>query len=402
MQPFAGIRVLDLTRVLAGPFCAYQLGLLGAEVIKVEPPGRGETIRRRAGGDPGMNEQGLSVGFFTQASNKRFLTLDLNQPAAREVFMKLAATCDVVVENLRTGAMDKRGVGYEAVRAVKPDIVWCAISAYGRTGPKQQHPAYDSVIQAYSGLMSVTGTKATGPLKAGPPVVDYATGMAAAFAVSSALFQRSRTGEGQYIDLSMLDTTYMLMASSVTAYMNSGKPPQPAGNDAASGAPASTTYETADGLLAIATNEEHQFRNLLKTAGLAALIDDPRFVPGAARRAHVPELRAELQAAFRKKSADEWERLLNEAGTPAGRVRTIPEAMAEAQTASRGFFHTFSAADSGVGREVTVPLSPFRYAHDGPQASAPAKPVGTDTDAILGELGYAKEAIAGLRASGVV
>ena len=401
MQPFTGFRVLDLTRVLAGPFCAYQLALLGADVIKIEPPA-GETIRRRGGGDAAMTAQGLSLGFVTQAANKRFLTLDLDQPAGREVFLALAQRCDVVVENLRTGSMDKRGIGYDAVCAVKPDVVWCAISAYGRTGPKAQHPAYDSVIQAWSGLMSVTGTRETGPLKAGPPIIDYATGLAAAFAVSSALLQRERTGEGQYIDLAMADTATMLMASTVTAFTNTQRDPQPAGNDASSGAPASTTFETADGLLAIATNEEHQFVHLMEAVGLGALLSDPRFAAGGARRANAKALRTELQTVLRSKSATEWERILNAAGTPAGRVRTVREALSEPQTIERAFFHTFAACDSGVDREVAVPLAPFRFAHDGPRAHTPAKPAGSDTDAVLSELGYDQTEIAALRKTRVV
>ena len=402
MQPFAGIRVLDLTRVLAGPFCGYQLALLGAEVIKVEPPGRGETIRWRATGDPELGRQGMSLGFLTQSANKRFVTLDLDKPGARDVFLRLAATCDVVVENLRTGSMEKRGLGYEAVRAVKPDVVWCAISAYGRNGPKQQHPAYDSVIQGWSGMMSITGTKESAPLKAGPPIIDYATGLAAAYAVSAALFQRSRTGEGQYIDLSMLDTNLALMSSVVTQYVNTGTPPQPAGNDASSRAPSSTTFETKEGLLAIATNEEHQVVGLLRHLGLAALVDDPRFAPGEARRQHTAELRAAIQEKLRAQTALQWEAELNAKGVPAGRVRTIPETMAEAQVAARGFMHTIPAAETGIGKDVQVPLAPFRFAHDGPAVRSAPKGVGADNDAVLGELGYSPDEIAGLRSAAVI
>src|SRR5574340_281045 len=251
-RPFAGIRVLDLTRVLAGPFCAYQLGLLGAEVIKIERPGRGETVRWRTEADPSFGEQGMSLGFMTQSANKRFLALDIDKPEGREIFLRLAAGADVVVQNLRTGSADRRGIGYGDVKSVNPKAIFCSITAYGNTGPKKHHPAYDSVIQAWSGLMSITGTPESAPLKVGPPVIDYATGIAAAYAVSAALYQRNQTGAGQYIDLSMLDTTMILMASVVTAYLNTGAPPKPAGNNASSRAPASTTFNTADGLLALA------------------------------------------------------------------------------------------------------------------------------------------------------
>jgi len=401
-RAFAGVRVLDLTRVLAGPYCAYQLALLGAEVIKIERPGRGETLRWRAESDPAFAQHGLSLGFMTQSANKRFLTLDLDTPEGREIFLALAKRCDVVVQNLRTGSAGRRGIGYEQVKAVNPDIVFCAITAYGATGPKRCDPAYDSVIQAWSGFMSITGTAETGPLKAGPPIIDYATGMAAAYAVSAALYQRARTGKGQYIDLSMLDVSVMLMASVATAYANTGNPPKPAGNNASSRAPASTTFNTADGLLAIACNEEHQYQHLLQALGLESLNEDERFAQPAGRRENVPALRARIQAALMSRSAPEWEQALNAAGVPAGRVRTVPECMSDPQIASRPLFHTFDAGATAIGREVRVPLSPFRYEHDGPRADVPPKPTGADTDVLLAELGYDAPAIAQLRARGVV
>lgn len=402
MQPFEGIRVLDLTRVLAGPFCAYQMALLGADVIKIEPPGRGETVRWRHEADPSFGERGMSLGFMTQSANKRFVSLDLDQPEGRDVFLKLAAECDVVVQNLRTGSAEKRGIGYEDVKAINPKVIFCSITAYGNTGPKRSHAAYDSVVQAWSGLMSVTGTPESAPLKVGPPVIDYSTGIAAAFAVSAALFQRSRTGEGQYIDLSMLDTTMVLMASVVTAYLNTGISPKPAGNNASSRAPASTTFNTANGLIAFAINEEHQYQNLLRGLGLDRLTSDPRFADPATRRQNVPALRAEIQQALMAKGALEWELLLNPLGVPAGRVRTIPECLADEQLASRALFHTFAASETGLDRELTIPLAPFRFEHGGPRATTPPRPIGADTDAVLGAAGYSAEDIARLRERGVV
>ena len=402
MQPFEGIRVLDLTRVLAGPFCAYQMALLGAEVIKIEPPGRGESVRWRTEADPSFGERGMSLGFMTQSANKRFLTLDLNKPEGREIFLKLAAESDVVVQNLRTGSAEKRGIGYEDVKAVNPKAIFCSITAYGNTGPKQNHAAYDSVIQAWSGLMSVTGTPETAPLKAGPPIVDYSTGIAAAFAVATALYQRTLTGKGQHIDLSMLDTMLVLMASVTTAYLNTGVAPKPAGNDAASRAPASTTFNTADGLIAFAINEDHQYQHLIEGIGLIRLNQDPRFATPKARRENVPALRAEIQQALMAKSALEWEMLLNVKGVPAGRVRTIPECLADPQIASRGLYHTFSAAESGLDRDLTVPLTPFRLEHGGARAETPPKALGADSDEILAGLGYDAQAIARLREARVV
>jgi crotonobetainyl-CoA:carnitine CoA-transferase CaiB-like acyl-CoA transferase len=344
----------------------------------------------------------MSLGFLTQASNKRFVTLDLDTPEGREVFLKLAADCDVVVQNLRTGSADKRGVGYEDVKRVNPRVIFCSITAYGNTGPKASHPAYDAVIQAWSGFMSTTGTPETGPLKAGPPIIDYGTGMCAAYAVASALFQRSRTGEGQYIDLSMIDATITLMASTATEYLNTGVPPKQSGNNAASRAPASTTFNTAEGLLAIACNEEHQFRGLMNALGLASMLDDDRYREPSARRENVQGLRAAIQNALMTRPAAEWESLLSPAGVPAGRVRTVPETMAEAQVASRELFHTFPSASTGLPRDLQVPLAPFRFAHDGPRADTPPRTIGADTDAVLREVGYDDAAIARLRAAGAV
>jgi CoA:oxalate CoA-transferase len=401
-RPFTGVKVLDLTRVLAGPFCAYQLGLMGADVIKIEKPGRGETVRWRADNDPEYGKRGMSLGFLTQSANKRFITIDLDTPEGREIFLKLAIDCDVIVQNLRTGSADKRGIGYEEVKKVNPTVIFCSITAYGNTGPKANHPAYDAVMQAWSGFMSVNGTPETGPLKAGPPIIDYGTGMCAAYAVAAALYQRDRTGEGQYIDLSMLDATITLMASTVTEYLNSGVPPKQSGNNAASRAPASTTFNTADGLLAIACNEEHQFQGLMKTLELQTMLDDARYKEPPARRENVTSLRAAIQSALMTRRAAEWEALLSTASVPAGRVRTVPETMAEAQVASRELFHSFPAGETCLPGDVQVPLAPFRFAHDGPRADTPPRTIGADTDALLRELGYDAAAIDRLRRAGAV
>ncbi len=402
MRPFEGLRVLDLTRVLAGPFASYQLALLGADVIKIEPPGRGESTRWRSESEATLGNMGMSLSFLTAASNKRSVTIDLDRPQGCEVFMKLAADADVIVENLRTGSMAKRGVGYEQVQAFNPRVVWCAITGYGQTGPKRRYPAYDSVIQAMCGLMSVTGTEDSGPLKAGPPVVDYGAGLAAAFAIASALFQRTRTGKGQYIDLPMLDSAMMLMASTITSSRNTGKTPGPSGNMAPSRSPASNTFQTREGLLAIAINEQHQFRNLMIQLGLETMLDDPRFADAPARRQNRDALALALAQALMARTASEWEMSLNEAGVPAARVRTIPEALAEQQTVERGLFHRFTREETGLGRELEVPLAAFNYATDGPRAQTPPPKVGAHTEEVLKSLGYTTADIEALRAAGAV
>lgn len=402
MQAFEGIRVVDLTRVLAGPYASYQFALLGAEVIKVEPVHTGESTRWRSEGDAKLGGMGMSLSFLTQGANKRSLTLDLDTTQGQDVFRKLVASADVVVENLRTGSMARRGLAYDDIRKIKPDIIYCSMTGYGQNGPKANYPAYDSVIQAASGFMSVTGTPESGPLKSGPPVVDYAMGQAGAFAIAAALFQRSRDGQGRYIDVSMLDSAMALMSSVLTNYVNTGNPPGLRGNEAPSRSPASTTFETAEGQLAIAINEQHQFIHLMEAIGRGDVLTDARFNDAASRRQHTGLLRQIIGEALMTRSAQDWEPRLNEAGVPAARVLTVAEAVNHPQTQARGFFKTFSAEDCHTDRDLQLPLTAFKFDAEGPQLRTPPPRVGEHTDAILTGLGYDEAAIAALRAQGVV
>jgi crotonobetainyl-CoA:carnitine CoA-transferase CaiB-like acyl-CoA transferase len=393
MQAFEGIRILDLTRVLAGPYASYQFALLGADVIKIEPAGTGETTRWRSEGDAELGNAGMSPSFLAQGANKRSLTVDLDSAEGQQIFLRLVATSDVVLENLRTGSMDKRNIGYEHARRVKPDIIYCSATGYGQTGPKARYPAYDSVIQAAAGMMSVTGVPETGPVKTGPPVVDYAMGQAGAFAISAALFQCMRTGQGQHIDLSMYESCMALMTSMLTIYVNSGNAPGLRGNEAASRSPASTTFETKDGQLSIAINENHQFHNLVRALGHGDFVEDPRFKDAASRRGHTEFLRQTFGAALMTRPAAEWEVILNEAGVPAARVATLPEMMRDPQVIERGFFQKMSAEDTGVGRDLLLPLTAFRFKTDGPSLRKGPPRAGADNEDILKELGYAETEI---------
>jgi len=402
MQAFDGIRILDVTRVLAGPYASYQLALLGADVIKIEPVVKGESTRWRSEGDAQLGNMGMSPSFLTQGANKRSLTLNLDSKDGQEIFLKLAATADVIVQNLRTGSMEKRNLGYEQVCKVRPDIIYCSMTGYGRTGPKARYPAYDSVIQAAAGFMSITGTPESGPLKSGPPVVDYAMGLAGAYAISAALFQRSRNGKGQHIDISMLDSCMALMSSILTTYVNTGNPPTLRGNEAPSRSPASTTFKTADGLLAIAINEQHQFVHLLEAIGLDEMLNDERFKDAASRRDHTEILRAAIQEALLKDSACNWEPIINNAGVPAAEVLTIPKVMESTQVKDRQFFGEFSQSDSGLGRTIRVPKSAFQFQSDGPMLNKVPPRVGENVDELLRELGFTIEDIADMKARGIV
>jgi formyl-CoA transferase len=402
MQAFSGIRILDITRVLAGPYSSYQLALLGAEVIKIEPVLKGESTRWRSEGDAKLGNEGMSPSFLTQGANKQSLTLNLNSQEGQKIFLRLAKTADVIVENLRTGSMTKRNIGYEQIAKVKPDIIYCSMTGYGQTGPKAKYPAYDSVIQAAAGFMSITGTPESGPLKSGPPVVDYAMGMAGAYAISAALFERSKTGLGQHIDISMFDSCMALMSSILTAYMNTGNPPGLRGNEAPSRSPASTTFKTADGLLAIAINEQHQFMNLLKAIDLEPLLEDERFKDAASRRNHTQILREAIQDALLKKSAMEWEQIINLAGVPAAKVLTIPEVMQTDQAKERAFFGEFTQEVCGLDRDIQLPKAAFKFKANGPTLRTPPPRIGADTNAILESLGYSHEEIKVLRSANIV
>jgi CoA:oxalate CoA-transferase len=402
MQAFDGIRVLDVTRVLAAPYASYQFALLGADVIKIEPPGRGESTRWRSEGDAELGEAGMSPSFLAQGSNKRSLTLNLDTPEGQAIFLELVGTADVVVENLRTGSMAKRGIGYDDACKVKPDIIYCSATGYGQIGPKARYPAYDSVIQAAAGLMSMTGTDESGPLKAGPPIVDYAMGQAGAFAIAAALFQRSRTGQGQHIDLSMMDSCMALMTSIWTSFANTGTEPSLRGNEAPSRSPASTTFATADGALAIAINEDHQFANLVTAIGRADIAADPRYSDAARRRGETAFLRSAIAEALLTRAAAEWEPLLNEAGVPAARVATLPEIMGAPDSPCHSFLGQFAGGDTGLARDITVPLTAFKFRTGSPALNRPPPRVGAHTEEILKEIGRNATVIGHLRDAGVI
>jgi crotonobetainyl-CoA:carnitine CoA-transferase CaiB-like acyl-CoA transferase len=375
---------------------------MGASVIKIEEVGRGDPVRHSgAGSDAYFWKHAMATNFLPQNANKRSLTLNLKHEQGREIFLELARDADVVVENFRSGVMNKLGIGYDTLRAGNPKLVFCSLTAYGQTGPKAQHTAYDGVVQAAGGMMSVIGTRETGPLKVGPPITDYATGMAAAYAIALALFQREREGCGQYIDVSMLDMALALMSSYVTDYFATGNPPGPRGNEPASRSPSAGTYDTKDGKLTLGANEDHQYERLCRALGLAHVLDDARFKEIDARRANIELLRAEFRRALLTRTADEWETLLNDAGVPAARIRTPAEILQHPQITGRGVLHTFKQVKS-VARDVTVLSAPFRLAHDGPQPTSPPPLIGEHSDAILGELGYSADDIRRLRDAGVV
>jgi crotonobetainyl-CoA:carnitine CoA-transferase CaiB-like acyl-CoA transferase len=380
-RPFEGIRVIDVTHVLAGPFAAYQLAVLGADVIKVEHPD-GPDQSRGSGTDKALNHRNMGTAFLTQASNKRSIALDLKTEKDREVLKKLVATADVFVENYRPGAFEALGLGYDALSAINPRLIYASFSAFGQNGPRGNQTAYDHVIQATSGIMAMTGTKDVHPVKFGSPAVDYATGMTGAFALSAALYQRERTGKGQLIDMAMLDVAMILMASHLTGYLRNGAHPKPHGNrhpHATNGA-----FAAKDGNLVMlgASNIRQQARlwKVLERPEMAKQTNDERDADHAREIAVLEEIMA-------TRTADEWEEFLQARHVPAARVRTMSEAIADPQIAARGVIHRH-AKGNGMEGSFGVPLAAFTFAHGGPRIDSAPPTLGQHNDEILAELGY--------------
>lgn len=394
----AGVRVLDLTNVLAGPLCAYQLAMLGADVIKVETPGAGD-LARQLGADPELSRQGLGASFLAQNAGKRSLTLNLKSDGGKAIFHRLVESADVLVENFRPGVMDRLGLGYEALKAINPRLVFCAISGFGQDGPMRAAPAYDQIIQGLSGAMSITGDITSAPLRVGYPVADSIGGITAAFAIAAALAGRERSGKGAFIDVSMLEASMATMGWVVSNYLICGQTPMAMGNDNFTAAP-SGAFRTADGLINIAANKQEQFLALTKVIGRPDLAQEPRFAQREARKVNRAALTAEIEAALAQRPALDWETDLNAVGVPAARVLTVPQALELPQIVERGLVQDFRL--DALGRDISLVRSGFKVDGDDPRAPVPPPTLGQHTDQLLGELGYSNGEIADFHAQGVL
>lgn len=347
---------------------------------KIEPPG-GE-LTRRGGGVDELTAEGIGLPFCVQNSDKRFLELDLKSPAGVELVLSLVQDADVFVQNFRPGVAERLGLGVDAVQARNARIVYCSISAYGDDGPLGGRPAYDHVVQAMSGIMETTGPEGSEPVKVGAPYIDYATGLNASLAVLAALRERDRTGEAQVVDVSMLDTALTLMASNLTHVATTGRDLPKLGNEAASRAPSSGCFATADGgWIMLAANNERQFRDLCAALGHAEWADDARWSTGAARRTHQDELRAEFVTLFATDTAASWETRLAHRGVPASRIRRLSEVVAEGQPAARGLLQT---VEVGTARTpVQVPGVGFVLNGDSLGPRRAPGPAGCDNAVVL-------------------
>ena len=391
MRPFEGVKILDCTHVLAGPFTAYQLGVLGADVIKVEDPNEPDQSRE-SGSDQSLNNSLMGTSFLTQGSNKRSIALDLKTEGGRDALKRLVRDwADVLIENYRPGAFKALGLGYEELSRLKPRLVYASMTAFGQDGPRGNQTAYDHAIQATSGITAATGTPESGPIKTGAPVIDYATGTMGAFAVAAALYQTMRTGRGQYIDMAMFDVALVLQSSHVTDYCHSGRHQKRAGNKMRFAE--NSMHEAADGLIQIAASNRRQHRRFYRA------IDEPAEAERTSldeRNSRYDEKFAMVASKMKQKPADEWESYLQARHVPATRVREMPEALRDPQLEYRRVLHRHESVP-GVGKPVTVPLAAFKFAHDGPSIERPPARLGEHTDEVLAAVGYSAAEIAALR-----
>jgi CoA:oxalate CoA-transferase len=395
--PLSGVRVLDLSNVLAGPFCAYQLALMGADVLKIESPDGGD-LARRLGADNDAIAQNMGLSFLAVNGGKESMTLNLKSDEGKAILQKLVAQCDVLVENFRPGVMDRLGVGQNILRAANPRLIYCAISGFGQEGPWAARPAYDQIIQGMSGLMSITGDADSAPLRVGFPVSDTLGGMAAAFAIVSALYARAQTGEGTFIDLSMLDASLASMGWVVSNFLATQKIPQPMGNENVAASP-SGTFRTKAGLLNIAANEQKQFEALCEAIGSPQLVTDPRFATRDIRKVNRAALNAEIERGLQSKDAIAWEEELNARGVPTGRIMSVDQVLNAPHITARELVVDLPEV-AGRTPRVVASSALFDGARLRPAGSPPT--LGQHTDAWLARLGYDADSILRLRQDGVV
>jgi crotonobetainyl-CoA:carnitine CoA-transferase CaiB-like acyl-CoA transferase len=387
--PLSHIRVLDLSRVMAGPWAGQILADLGADVVKVERPGAGDDTR--SWGPPfltGADGQPGDAGYFVAVNRgKRSVTLDLATADGQRVVRELAARSDVVLENFKAGTLARFGLDYDGLRAVKPDLVYCSITGFGQSGPKRDHAAYDFMIQAMGGLMSVTGepdgVPGGGPQKVGVPIVDIMTGMYAAVGVLAALARRAETGEGEYIDLAMLDVQVAFLANQAANYLLSGKAPRRSGNRHPNIQP-QDVFPCRDGHVALAVGNDGQFRKLAQVLGAPELADDPRYATNEARVRNVVALREAIVAQLSEGDTEFWQSQLEKVGVPSSPINTVPAVFDDPQVRHRELLREVTHPVAGPIRQVA---SPLRLRNAPLPSDRPPPLLGQHTDEVLRELG---------------
>jgi crotonobetainyl-CoA:carnitine CoA-transferase CaiB-like acyl-CoA transferase len=404
--PLAGIRVLDLTRVLAGPWAAQNLADLGAEVIKIERPKKGDDSR--AFGPPWLKDAagrdtGESAYFACANRGKKSITLDLAHPQGQALARELAAQCDVLLENFKFGDLDRYGLGYPQLKTLNPGLIYCSVTGFGHSGPWRERPGYDFMIQGMGGLMSVTGERddrpGGGPQKAGIPIADLITGMYASIAVCAALAHRAKSGAGQHLDLALLDSLVAVLANQAANYLATGEPPGRLGNDHPNIAPYQA-FRTADGSLILACGNDNLFRKFCEVAACLALADDARFSTNAKRVENRAELTRILSEIMLRRGTREWLAALEAAGVPCGPINDLQQVFSEPQAIARGLRFELPHPSAGT---VSLVRSPMRFSATPVEHRLPPPALGQHTDEVLRDLLKKNPSeIARLREQGIV
>jgi|TARA_B110000438_G_scaffold62085_1_gene62457 formyl-CoA transferase len=396
MKPLKGKRILDLTNVLAGPFCTYQLANLGAEVIKLETPIKGD-LARNLGANPELNSKGMGISFLAQNSGKKSITLNLKSKKGKSIFRKLVRECDALVENFRPGVMDRLGLDYKKLKQDNPKLIYCAITGFGQDGPLAQNPAYDQIVQGLSGVMTITGDSENNPFRVGYPISDTIGGLTAAMAVSAAL---NNPEGGSFIDISMLEATLVTMGWVVSNYLIGGVIPKAQGNENFTSAP-SGSFQAKDGILNIAANKDEQWELLARHLGREDLIDNPDFSNREKRKKNRFRLKAELETVLTTRPAEKWIEELNQKSVPAGPVLTIPEILNHPQITKRGLLENL---ENIPGLEKNIDVLKTAALFDGKHLTVEGNPplLGEDNNKIYNSLGLDDAAINKLKEEGVI
>jgi len=397
-QAFEGIRIIDFTQVLAGPFAVMQLALLGAEVIKVEQPETGDQTR---GLMSNTRNQGMSPSFMGMNLNKKSITLNLNSAEAKEIVKKLVLEADVLVENFKAGTMQRMGLSYEELLVVKPDLIYCSVTGYGQNGPKAGEAAYDGAIQASSGMMSQTGHPTTGPTRTGFMPVDMSTALNTAFAISTSLYRKAQTGKGQYIDIAMMDTAVVMQAAQYDNYLNQGNLVGLLGNASPTKQPTANLFPTKDGFIQVTALSQSQIEKLFDALGKLEELEQPIFKTSEARVKNSDAVKKFLSEALKRNTTSYWMTNLSKAGIPVAEVRELPEVIEDPQFESREVFESI-VSPLKSDESVTLVKAGYVMSKDGPTVHLNPPKLGEHTNEILGSLGYSEASISEFRQAGII
>jgi len=396
MKPLQGKRILDLTNVLAGPFCTYQLANLGAEVLKIETPVKGD-LARNLGADSGLNSKGMGISFLAQNSGKKSITLNLKSKKGKVLFRELVSEYDAVVENFRPGVMNRLDLSYESLKKNNSNLIYCAITGFGQDGPLSKNPAYDQIIQGLSGVMTITGDSENNPYRVGYPISDTIGGLTAAMAVSAAL---NAPKGGSFIDVSMLEATLVTMGWVISNYLVGGVIPKAQGNENFTSSP-SGSFQAKDGLLNIAANKDEQWELLANHLGRSDLIENPDFSNREMRKKNRLRLKAELETILTTKLVKEWVEELNKISVPAGPVLSIPEILGHPQITKRGLLTTLENIP-GVEKSIDVLKAAVLFDGDHHQIDSNPPLLGADNTSVYSSLGLSGEEINQLKKEGII